>query len=435
MKKLLFIPAILFLVPGYTQIICNPAGNVVLFSNYDGGVLNINVDVNIPNLKIGVVSYEPVTINVGGTFVNNITEIRFAGYTPSGNMHCNNSPVVTSITGAPAGTDTLVYTPSSPVPNPNGYSIIICNYSCDTVNSQGGCNTPDQVAGYFLQVFGGALRSHLTQYGCWSGSALVSNGGNCCVGAVSTPPMPVCAFQSSDTAFCEKQCIDFTDLTTNIPNSWQWYFPGASPDTSSQQNPVNICYNAYGSYDVALVACNAAGCDSVFFPAVIEVYQPAPVPLISWQNDTLFCTQALQYAWYNAANPTVVLSTDSFLNVAGLPDDYFVIITDSNGCQTSSLIFTVTGLTMLNNDMPYVKINPNPASGFIRVIFNDQYASGNIRYSLSDITGRIIRSATVEIQTGTSSIRLGCPGFPDGLYLLEISRDNRLYRQKLVIQQ
>ena len=435
MKKLLFIPAILFFVNGYAQIICNPAGNVVLFSNYDGGVLNINVDVNIPNLKIGVVSYEPVTINVGGSFVNNITEIRFAGYTPSGNMHCNNSPAVTSITGAPAGTDTLVYTPPSPVSNPNGYSMIICNYSCDTVNSQGGCNTPDQVAGYFLQVFGGTLRSHMTQYGCWSGSLLVSNGGNCCVGAVTSPPAPVCSFQSSDTAFCEKQCIDFTDLTTNNPNSWQWYFPGASPDTSSLQNPVNICYNAYGSYDVALVACNGAGCDSLFLPAFIEVYQPAPAPLISWQNDTLFCTPALQYAWYDAGNPTVILSTDSFLNVAGPPAGYFVIITDSNGCQTSSAIFAVTGMNMLNNGIPYVKISPNPASGFIRVIFNDPDASGNIRCRISDITGRTIRSSHPEQPTGTCSLYMECAGLPDGLYLLEISRNNQVYRQKMIIRQ
>src|SRR4051812_24827918 len=63
------------------QTVCDPGGNVVLFSNYDGGVLNINCDVNIPNLKIGVVSYEMVTINLTGPFVNNVTAVRFAGYT------------------------------------------------------------------------------------------------------------------------------------------------------------------------------------------------------------------------------------------------------------------------------------------------------------------------------------------------------------------
>ena len=36
------------------QSICNPIGNLAVFSNYDGGILTINVDQNIPNLKIGI---------------------------------------------------------------------------------------------------------------------------------------------------------------------------------------------------------------------------------------------------------------------------------------------------------------------------------------------------------------------------------------------
>ena len=46
--------------------VCNPNGNIVIFSNYDGGYLNINVDVNIPNLKIGIVSYEAVEVTFSG---------------------------------------------------------------------------------------------------------------------------------------------------------------------------------------------------------------------------------------------------------------------------------------------------------------------------------------------------------------------------------
>jgi hypothetical protein len=44
------------------QTICNPSGDWMIFSNYDGGTLNIVVDANIPNLKIGVVSYEAVSM-------------------------------------------------------------------------------------------------------------------------------------------------------------------------------------------------------------------------------------------------------------------------------------------------------------------------------------------------------------------------------------
>jgi len=54
--------SILFLHSAYAKI-CNPNGNLVIFSNYEGGTLTINCDENFPNLKIGIVTYNsPVEI-------------------------------------------------------------------------------------------------------------------------------------------------------------------------------------------------------------------------------------------------------------------------------------------------------------------------------------------------------------------------------------
>ncbi|MEO8147330.1 MAG: hypothetical protein ABI723_06825, partial [Bacteroidia bacterium] len=69
---------------------------------------------------------------------------------------------------------------------------------------------------------------------------------------------PTINLSSTDTNLCEKQCVDFFDLSTNNPTSWQWFFPGADSTTSTMQNPTNICYSNYGSFDVTLIACNAA---------------------------------------------------------------------------------------------------------------------------------------------------------------------------------
>src|SRR4028119_441741 len=82
------------------QTVCNSSGNLIIFSNYDGGTLNINVDVNIPNLKIGVVSYEAVAINISGTFAGNVTGVRYAGYNNTPNNNCTPNITTTTITGA-----------------------------------------------------------------------------------------------------------------------------------------------------------------------------------------------------------------------------------------------------------------------------------------------------------------------------------------------
>jgi len=82
---------------------------------------------------------------------------------------------------------------------------------------------------------------------------------------------PATNFIASDTVICEGICINFTDLSTNTPTSWQWSFSGAIPSTSISQNPANICYNDTGVFDVQLIATNANGLDTLTIDPFIAV--------------------------------------------------------------------------------------------------------------------------------------------------------------------
>lgn len=165
------------------QSICNANGNVIIYSNYDGGILKINIDQNIPNIKIGVCSYEAMDIEVTGTYSANVTEVVYAGFNNSPNINCSPNVPTTTFHVANTTTTSISFVPAVTYNNPNGYSSLICNYSCNSSSSQGGCNTPDQVVGYFMTRFGGTFYSHFTQYGCYISSNVknISNGGNCCI--------------------------------------------------------------------------------------------------------------------------------------------------------------------------------------------------------------------------------------------------------------
>lgn len=209
MKKTLhtFLLAGSFLFAAYThaQTVCNANGNLFLYSNYDGGALTLNVDVNIPNIHIGIVSYEYVRVAITGMYAGNVTQVYYAGYNGSNN-NCNTpgSPV-TSITGAPNATSNIVFAPNVTLNNPNGYSSIICGYSCDTASSQGGCNTVDQLVDYFQQTLGSTLYSHRVQYGCWpSQSVPLSSGGNCCIGSAG-PSTAVTALPVQQLGILQQQ--------------------------------------------------------------------------------------------------------------------------------------------------------------------------------------------------------------------------------------
>lgn len=82
--------------------------------------------------------------------------------------------------------------------------------------------------------------------------------------------IPVASFTGNPTSVMQGQTVSFTDQSTNTPTSWSWSFPGGTPATSTQQNPV-VTYSNVGTYDVSLMATNSAGSDTYIATAYIDV--------------------------------------------------------------------------------------------------------------------------------------------------------------------
>jgi PKD repeat protein len=77
--------------------------------------------------------------------------------------------------------------------------------------------------------------------------------------ASSTPPNPpVAGFVGAPTSGAAPLAVDFTDLSTNSPTSWDWTFGDGG--TSAAQNPSHTY--AAGTYTVSLTAGNAGGSDT-----------------------------------------------------------------------------------------------------------------------------------------------------------------------------
>lgn len=133
------------------------------------GNLTINVDSNLPNIKIGINSYEALNVRLTGPYVGNVTQVVYAGY--------NDAPGST-ITGVNPAIVSVLTRPAATVSDANGYPYIICNYSGGS-GYQGGCNTRTQVQSYFQSVLGGSLSFHKCQYNAFSGTLNTSAGGSC----------------------------------------------------------------------------------------------------------------------------------------------------------------------------------------------------------------------------------------------------------------
>lgn len=395
--------------------ICNQNGNIVIFSNYDGGYLNINVDVNIPNLKIGVVSYEAVEVTLSGPYVNNITGIEYAGYNNGSNTNCGANITTTSFIGAPGGvTPNIAFVPPVTYNDPNGYSFIDCGYSCGSGN-QGGCNTAAQIYDYFETIFAGTVYTHETQYGCWTGTQNISDGGNCCAAPPAPPAPPVANFSISNNVICAGDCVNFTDLSTNSPTAWNWDFSPNQPTTSTAQNPSSICYTAPGVYQVTLIVSNNDGNDTTTQQIIVNSVDTA----VSVNGITLTATATnATYQWIDCATNQAIAGATASSFTPATNGSYAVAVTQ-NGCSDTSecMAITTIGLGELSTNQ-LVAIYPNPSKGMFTLYDQEEVLSGRV-ITISNLLGETVYSSQITADKTTIDLS----GAKNGIYFITVDSD------------
>lgn len=77
----------------FAQTFCNDFGNMVIYSNYEGGILNIDIDQPLNNLKVGISTYEAVEVNFSGLYVGDIVAVIYAGFGGTDNNNCGGAPI------------------------------------------------------------------------------------------------------------------------------------------------------------------------------------------------------------------------------------------------------------------------------------------------------------------------------------------------------
>jgi gliding motility-associated-like protein len=351
-----------------TSPICNQNGNVVIYSNYDGGTLNINCDQNIPNLKIGICTYEPVIVNINGPFVGNITEVLYAGFNSNqNNNNCGLGNFTTSISGVNPSivqiltAPTMDYRPEHQNGQAYTSSLMVgVSGQCDTIYYAGGGNTPDEVVAYFLDAFSGNLRFHHTQYNCWLTEIYdLSDGGTCCTNPfVTIPSWDITV--SNDTIICEGETVNPTLLTNTDgvgPFTYAWTFEGQEV---SQQ--LAFSFNPSSSGLACLTVTDANG--DTLTDCMYILVNPQPVADFI-ASDTLLCwpgsvvlnnlsspIQGISSTWSVNGQALSTQTNFTFSPIAPGTYDISLSVTTSAGCSDS--------LTLSN----YITVVDSPFAAF-----------------------------------------------------------------------
>jgi PKD repeat protein len=156
---------------------------------------------------------------------------------------------------------------------------------------------------------------------------------------------PVASFSADYDTVCWGSLVNFTDLSSNSPTSWQWIFPGAYIETSTDRNQFNY-YEASGNYDVTLIVSNSSGTDTLVKHNYINVSPEIPIPSLYSSDyhffpDTIFCVPDpayIYYKWFEAKDTSVIELSEGVMNtfwIATHYGDYILEVVDSNCCSIS----------------------------------------------------------------------------------------------------
>lgn len=264
------------------------------------------------------------------------------------------------------------------------------NFGCPTINSCSNDfpNVNDQVQNYLdysndncknMFTMGQKVRMHTTlnmiRTLIWSDTNLVVTG--CDSGYVISPCNVVADFTANSQTICINNQILFTNKTLNNATSYQWYFPGGTPASSSSANPV-ITYNTLGTYPVKLVAFGGLGSDSVEITNYVTVVSPPVGQTLPYFEG--FETSAFPVNGITIDNPDsgITWERDSIaVKYSGTGSAKINNLINTNYGQSDALILpsfdftSYTGVPFLFFKWAYARSDPNYSDELIVLVSKD----------------------------------------------------------------
>lgn len=212
---------------------------------------------------------------------------------------------------------------------------------------------------------------------------------------VNVCPIPVADYTSTITRLCPQHCISFLGDTALGVNQWHWYFPGATPDTSSLRNPT-VCYTEEGLYDVELIVENQYGSDTLIRYSDVQVSfiddaSVSPDTTMNFGDEyQLVANGGLTYQWSPSLGLDSIYSQTPIASPAQTTT-YVVLITDTNGCKVTRQVT----VTVLHSNRFFVpnSFSPNGdgSNDYLYVRGNNLYG---IRFTIFDRWGEMIFETT-----------------------------------------
>lgn len=244
---------------------------------------------------------------------------------------------------------------------------------------------------------------------------------------------PRALFTAQPTTGCgEELVVQFTNLTEGEVFGIQWYFPGGTPDESTDLNPI-VTYTTPGLFDVILIASGPGGRDTLHLHDYIVF--ASDVPLAGFDHEAVdlevtFTNKSLNgatYLWDFGDGQSSTLQHP--VHVYTSSGQYFVTLIATNPCGSDT---TVIEISVINSstDLPRflqdVQVIPNPNNGTF-ILEMKGLPVGVIDVDVVDILGRAVFQSRLDLSSSHLRQELSLPNVSAGSYFLRLYHGGEMY--------
>ncbi len=230
-------------------------------------------------------------------------------------------------------------------------------------------------------------------------------------------PVPAAAL-GPDTAFCFGGSV-LLDAGGGF-SSYLW------SDSSVTQT---ILVTQNGTYFVMVT--NSSGCSGT--DTVTVTVHPGPMNpnIFVSGGTTLVSNQPAGNQWYNASGP-IPGATDPFY-VPTQAGAYYVVVTDSNGCQSAPSNTIVWGVGIFSPGLQVLQSYPNPARDQLHLLTGDIREERAV-IEITDMQGRAVKYQVSALSRDQDELLLDVSSLQPGVYLIRMRAGERLWISRMLKQ-
>jgi len=203
---------------------------------------------------------------------------------------------------------------------------------------------------------------------------------------VDDPTALVAGFDWTEDVICRGNSVMFVDQSLGLATGLEWNFPGGTPSSSTDSNPL-VTYSNPGLYAASLITTFVNGTDTLVLDSLIEVTAIDTSLVLDAGTLTASATGAT-YQWLDCSDGYAAIPNAVDSSFTPSTNGLYALALTQGICTDTSACYLVLTTSVGSYDTEGAVILPNPNDGTF--ILELMVSNSAVLVEITDMTGRVV---------------------------------------------